>query len=30
MDEFGTSFIRNAIIAFLLAMAVSFLFVWFR
>jgi|688.fasta_scaffold449011_2 hypothetical protein len=29
MDEFGPSFIRNAMISFFLALFVSFLFVWF-
>jgi hypothetical protein len=30
MDEFGGSFLRNLMIGFLMALAVSFLFVWFR
>jgi hypothetical protein len=30
MDEFGGGFLRNVIISFLLALAVSFLFVWLR
>jgi hypothetical protein len=30
MDEFGGGFLRNLLIGFALALAVSFLFVWFR
>lgn len=30
MDEFGGGFLRNALIGFALALAVSFYFVWFR
>jgi hypothetical protein len=30
MDEFGGGFLRNVIIGFVMALAVSFLIVWFR
>ncbi len=30
MDEFGGGFLRNLMIGFIMALAVSFLFVWFR
>ena len=30
MDEFGGGFLRNALIGFALALAASFLFVWYR
>jgi hypothetical protein len=30
MDEFGGGFLRNVIIGFILALAVSFIFVWMR
>lgn len=30
MDEFGGGFLRNVLISFALALAVSFYFVWFR
>lgn len=30
MDEFGGGFLRSVILTFLLALAVSFIFVWYR
>ena len=30
MDEFGGGFLKNVIIGLVMALAVSFLFVWFR
>ncbi len=30
MDEFGGGFMRNAAIGFILAVAVSFLYVWYK
>jgi hypothetical protein len=30
MEEFGGGFVRNIIIGFALALAVSIIFVWFR
>jgi hypothetical protein len=30
MDEFGGGFLKNVLIGFVLALLVSFLFVWYR